>query len=253
MYPIIYTYERFVLYSYGTCIGLGALFAYCYILSKSKEFELNTNRLPGLLVIITVSAYIGGKLFSNLNYFLAHPAQIFRIYNNGFVFYGGLIFTLLTLYIYFRIYKMNMWLLADLAAICLCIIQIFGKLGCLMAGCCYGKPTNNHLLSITFINKENHISPLNISLHPTQIYEMSLALVILIILLRLNKDFNGQLMLIYLCIYSLGRFVVEIYRGDAERGFVLNGLLSQSQLISIVVFFFTLIIYVFRIKRLKAI
>jgi phosphatidylglycerol:prolipoprotein diacylglycerol transferase len=132
---------------------------------------------------------------------------------------------------------MPSWRVADITAPGIALGQAIGRLGCLSAGCCYGKPTQLPW-GITFTepySAENVGVPLNVPLHPTQIYEsIGAFLLFLYLMWRLKqKHFTGQIILEYLGLYAIFRFVIEFYRGDEDRGFMLHGLLSTSQFIGI--------------------
>ena len=110
------------------------------------------------------------------------------------------------------------------------LAQGFGRIGCLLAGCCYGRETNS-IFSITFQNSD--FAPNHVALIPTQIYSSVLDFLHFGILLYIarHKKKDGQVAACYLIFYSIGRFVIEFFRGDIERGSV--GVLSTSQFISI--------------------
>jgi len=114
---------------------------------------------------------------------------------------------------------------------------MFGRVGCFMAGCCYGKPTHS-ALGVTFTNPACQADPLNTPLHPTQLYEASYIFLVMLVLLflRSRKKFYGQLFLVYLMLYATGRFVLEYFRGDLGRGFVIQNYVSHSQFIAILIF-----------------
>jgi phosphatidylglycerol:prolipoprotein diacylglycerol transferase len=113
---------------------------------------------------------------------------------------------------------------------------VTGRLGCLAAGCCYGKPTEVSW-AIVFTNPlaaANVGTPLGIPLHPTQVYEAGAELLILVLLLateRRGRLFAGRTFWAYMFLYAVSRFIVEIYRGD-PRGEVFG--FSTSQFISLI-------------------
>ena len=117
----------------------------------------------------------------------------------------------------------------DVMAVVTCIVHGFGRIGCFMAGCCYGKPTES-IFGVTFTNPACQAEPLFTALHPTQLYEASLIFVLMtgLIILKSNKKFDGQLFLLYLIIYAFGRGVLELFRGDIQRGFIIGDVVSNS-------------------------
>src|SRR5690606_22083781 len=124
----------------------------------------------------------------------------------------------------------------DIMAVTTCIVHIFGRIGCFMAGCCYGKVTTG-FLGVVFSDPACKAKPLGEPLHPTQLYEASFILIVMIFLLwvRDKKRFHGQLFLSYLALYAVGRFSIEYVRGDIGRGFIIDDILSHSQFIALMV------------------
>jgi phosphatidylglycerol:prolipoprotein diacylglycerol transferase len=121
---------------------------------------------------------------------------------------------------------------------------MFGRIGCFMAGCCYGKPTDGPL-SVTFTDAACQ-APLNTPLVPTQLLEAGYILLVMILLLVIKSKFQkfyGQLFLLYLILYAIGRSVLEIFRGDAARGFIIEGYLSHSQFIALIIIAVTGYVY----------
>lgn len=137
----------------------------------------------------------------------------------------------------------------DVMAVVTCIVHGFGRIGCFMAGCCYGQPTAT-IFGVTFTNPVCQAEPLNTPLHATQLYEAGFIFCLLAILsiLKARKQFDGQLFLLYLIIYSIGRAVLEIFRGDLARGFIVKDVLSHSQFVSLLIFL-TAIIYYVKLQR----
>ncbi len=123
---------------------------------------------------------------------------------------------------------MPIWKWADLFSPPIALGLFFGRIGCFLAGCCYGKETSLPW-GITFTNP-NSLAQLNIPLHPTQLYEAAGGLAIFFILIwkAKQKTFDGQIFWLFLFVYSVLRFFIEMVRGD-PRGFVFQNLLSTSQ------------------------
>ncbi|HUR19651.1 MAG TPA: prolipoprotein diacylglyceryl transferase family protein, partial [Vicinamibacterales bacterium] len=115
--------------------------------------------------------------------------------------------------------------------------HVVGRFGCLLAGCCYGRPTDVPW-AITFTDPlaaQNVGTPLGIPLHPTQMYDAGAELIILAVLLfteRKGKPFAGRTFWLYLLLYGISRFIIEFYRGDPNRDTVMAGL-STSQFVSL--------------------
>ena len=135
-----------------------------------------------------------------------------------------------------RRHSLPLWVTCDAFAPGIVLGQAVGRVGCLLAGCCYGHPTD-HPWGITFtdpIAATNVGTPLGVSLHPTQLYESFAAILILAFLLlleRKGRTFNGRTFWTYLLLYPVARFLIEFLRGD-PRGTVFD-VLSTSQFVSV--------------------
>lgn len=133
----------------------------------------------------------------------------------------------------------------DIMAITTCLVHMFGRVGCFLAGCCHGIPTES-IFGVTYIDPACSADPLNTPLHPTQLYEAGFIGLVMVYLLFLRdrKKFNGQLFLTYLFLYGIGRFLLEYLRGDLARGFVIEDILSHSQFIALLILAVVVYVYV---------
>ncbi|HEX5171636.1 MAG TPA: prolipoprotein diacylglyceryl transferase [Cyclobacteriaceae bacterium] len=246
MHPILFEIGEVAVYSYGFMIAIGVIGGVSYMAIRGKkEIGLSFDLANSLFLYIFAAAFIGGKVFlffENPSYYSHQPEQLFT--GRGFVFYGSFLFTIPTMFWFFKKHKLPVYQMLDIMAITTCIVHVFGRIGCFMAGCCYGKPTDS-LFGITFTDPACHANPLNTPLHPTQLYEAFFILSVMIFLLyvRDRKTFHGQLFLLYMLLYGAGRFLLEYFRGDIERGFIIKNLLSHSQLIAIMIIGVVLMIY----------
>ena len=121
-----------------------------------------------------------------------------------------------------------------------------------MAGCCHGIESHGPL-AITFTDPLSQAEPLGVPLHPTQLYSsfMLASIFVILTLIRKRQQFEGQLFLLYLILYSTGRSIIEEFRGDEARGFLLDGWYSNSQFISTVIITFAIIAYVVQYRKSK--
>lgn len=231
--------DEIVVYTYGFMIALGIAAAFYITLRMSRKFGLESDDLSALFIWVFVAAFVGGRLFfyfEDFGYYLENPSKMLRIKGGGFVFYGSLIFAVPTIIWWLRRRQIPARPFLDILAFVGPVIHSFGRIGCLMAGCCHGKVCHG-FPGITFTDPHAMARPLNTPLYPTQLFDIGVNLIILatVLILRKRKQFEGQLFLIYLLMYAIGRSIVEVYRGDEARGFVFNGLLSHSQFIAILV------------------
>jgi phosphatidylglycerol:prolipoprotein diacylglycerol transferase len=225
-------------YSYGFLIAVGAVSGFLYMARQGKrQFGMTFDQANTLFVLLIVAGVVGGKfflIFEDPAFYVSHPRKLFT--GSGFVFYGSLLFCIPAMLWYFRKHKLPVLAMLDVMAIVTCIVHGFGRLGCLMAGCCFGEPTAAWW-GITFTNPVCQARPLDTPLHPTQLIEslFIFSLMAALLVMRKRKQFDGQIFLLYLMIYAAGRGVIELVRGDLERGFVIDNILSNSQLISLLI------------------
>lgn len=236
MHPYLFNIGKFTVYTYGLFIAVAFLSGFIFFLFEvnRRGFDIDTGVDIGFWALL--SAILGSRLVYvvvNCNYYLKFPLRSLMIWEGGMVWYGALLGGMIATVIYFRVKKLDWWLWADMGAAPLALAQAVGRVGCLMAGCCYGKETT---LPWGIVFTESSIAPNGVQLHPTQIYHMlfNFAIFLFLFFRRKSVAFKGELILFYFILYGATRGIVEIFRGD-PRGFVFNGFVSTSQLISIVV------------------
>lgn len=248
MHPELFKIGDFTIHTYGFMIMIGASLGFLYMASVSrKELGIAWDKIQNLAILVILSAFVGGKLFFYLEdpgYYFSSLDNMKRNFRTGFVFYGSLLFAVPLIVWYFKKEKWPLWPLMDRLAITACIIHGMGRLGCFFAGCCHGIPTEMPW-GVTFSDPVSQAEPLHTALHPTQLYSAFLIFSIMTILLmfKRHKRFEGQLFFIYIILYATGRGIIEVFRGDEARGYIIDGVLSHSQFISIVVIIITVIAY----------
>lgn len=230
MHNDIITIGKFTIHGYGLMIGIGFAAAYLMTEYRAKKRDMNTD----MVYILFFSSLIFGLLGAKVCYYLTILDKILKdpafLLEEGFVVYGGIIGGVLAGYIACRIKKENFWKFFDLVAPSIALAQGFGRIGCLLAGCCYGKEAAS-ALSITFQNSD--FAPNGVALIPTQIYSSLLDFLNCFVLCLIARHTKKDRVVAgcYLIFYSIGRFILEFFRGDLERGSI--GILSTSQFISI--------------------
>jgi len=189
-----------------------------------------------------------------------HPWQLLSLdfLRSGGVFYGGLIGAVLMGYFLMKRYKLPWWKTADACAPGIAIGSFFGRQGCFAAGCCWGKPTTLPWgVKFTQLGHEITGVPIDVHLHPTQLYESFAMLLVFLFLLWLHKHkrFSGQVILFYGLLYSIVRFSVEFVRDDPRGDIMglttLTGL-STSQMISLIVGVAALVLLIIRWRQANA-
>jgi phosphatidylglycerol:prolipoprotein diacylglycerol transferase len=258
MFPELFRIGNFPINTYGVLLALALLLGIYISARVGTRDGLPRERIYDLGLLMVVGAILGSKLLllwtePEYRQNLWHLFSLDFLRSGG-VFYGGLLGATLAIYLGVRHYKLPWWPTADAGACSLPLGQAIGRMGCFSAGCCWGKPTT-HWWGVTFTEQGHEITgvPIDVPLHPTQLYEAGATLLLFFFLLWLHrkKRFHGQVVLAYAIIYSVVRFVIEFYRDD-PRGDIaglttLTGL-SSSQLISIVLIIASVITYFIRRK-----
>ncbi len=248
MHPELFQIGNFTVHTYGFMIMMGALLGYLYMSRSAKrELGIDPDKIQNLAIMIILGAFFGGKLFfyfEEPDFYFKPPTNMLVNFRTGFVFYGSLLVAVPIAVWYFKKEKWPIWPMMDLLAITTLIIHMCGRIGCFFAGCCYGVPTDAPW-GVTFTDDKSQAEPLHTALHPTQIYEALMlgGFLIFLWMFKRHKRFEGQLFMIYLILYAVGRGVIEIFRGDLRRGFIIEDVLSHSQFISIFIIAFALWMY----------
>jgi phosphatidylglycerol:prolipoprotein diacylglycerol transferase len=246
----------FTLHTYGLLLAAAFLTGLYVAGRQARKAGLDAARVSDLGVYVLIAGLVGAKLLLvvvDFQHFREHPDELFSIFQSGGVFYGGLIAALPVAAWYARRHGLPGWATADVLAPGVAIGQAIGRLGCFAAGCCFGRPTDV-AWAVTFRDAyaNRYVgTPLDIAVHPTQIYESLLTLLIFFMLLFVaaRKRFHGQVAISYVVLYAVARFTVEFYRGDTARGSVFGGVLSTSQFIAILMLLGALAITPYLMKR----
>lgn len=227
------------LYSYGLMIAIGIVAAFMVVLRMSKHFGMDADKLSSLFMWVILASFIGGKVFyylEDIDKYLANPELMLKVAGGGFVFYGSLIFAIPTIVWWLRKEKVPVRPFLDILAFAGPVVHSFGRVGCFLAGCCHGSVCDSPI-GVTFSHPDTLATPVNVPLYPTQLFDIAVNIIILLTVFLVSKKqkFDGQLFLIYLIMYGIGRSIVELYRGDEARGFLFDGVLSHSQFIAILI------------------
>lgn len=239
MHPILFEIGGWPVYSYGVLLAAAYLIGLQLGVVRARRAGVDPARIMDLGIYLIIAALVGAKLMLvavDFDYFRQNPGELLSLVRAGGVFYGGLIAAVAVGLWLVRKYKLPVWSTADLMAPGIALGHVVGRFGCLMAGCCYGRPTDVPW-ALTFTDPAaaaNVGTPLGIPLHPTQMYDAGAELIILGLLLfteRKGRRFAGRTFWAYLLLYGISRFVIEFYRGDINRG-TIGGALSTSQFVS---------------------
>ncbi len=228
------------LHSYGLMIAIGFLFGISVVKKLSVRNSMDPEKIADLSFWLLLTGFLGARalfIITRIDYFLSNPLEMVKVWEGGLVFFGGLITATAYAFWFFRKHRLNVWKMIDVLSPGVVVAHAFGRIGCLAAGCCYGRPTGQPW-GIRLESELVEASLRGVPLHPTQIYESSALFVLFAGLMYVsrNKRFDGQVGLTYFMLYPIIRSIIEVFRGDTVRGFVIDGWLSTSQFISILVF-----------------
>lgn len=255
MHPILIQLGSIPIHTYGFLIAIGFLVAIQVVKTLSTRAGLDVEKILDLSFWCLAVGFVGARVLfviTRWDIFSNDLMGIFRIWEGGLVFFGGPIAALPFAAYYMRKHKIPLWRAMDSMVPGLVVAHAFGRLGCLAAGCCYGKPTGANWglkFNSELVDKALH----GVYLHPTQLYESTALFILFFGLLKITKKkaFDGQIVLVYFMAYPILRSVIEIFRGDLIRGFVIDGILSTSQFISIGVFALATIALIKRLNQLR--
>ena len=238
MHQILLELGPATIYTYGVLLAAAYLLGLKLAMVRAQARGLDQARVLDLGIYIIISALVGAKLLlviTDLRTFLNDPSELIALARSGGVFYGGLILAVSVALLYIRKIGLPLWTTCDVFAPGIALGHVVGRMGCFFAGCCWGKPTDVPW-AITFTNPfaaANVGTPLNVPLHPTQLYEAGAEALILGILLateRRGRPYPGRTFWLYMLLYAISRFIIEFYRND-PRGAVM--MFSTSQFISL--------------------
>jgi phosphatidylglycerol---prolipoprotein diacylglyceryl transferase len=229
------------IYTYGVLLAAAYLVGLKLAMVRAKTRGLDQARVLDLGIYIIISALVGAKLLllvTDFGSYTSNPRELLSLARAGGVFYGGLIVAVVVALWYIRRIGLPLWTTCDVFAPGIALGHVVGRLGCLFAGCCFGKPTDVPW-AITFTDpfaNANVGTPLNVPLHPTQLYEAGAEAVILLLLLATEsrgRRFPGRTFWLYMLLYAISRYIIEFFRGDLGRGTVFT-IFSTSQFISVI-------------------
>lgn len=245
MYNDLFSIGPISVHSYGLCIAIGLLAALWLSCKRAKDRNLSDDICYGILFCATIFGFLGSKiLFTIVEWesFIKDPKTF--ISSSGFVVLGGITTGFLAVFIYCKIKKVSFVDYVDVCIPAVPLAQGIGRIGCFMAGCCYGRETDS-FIGIAF--KNSHFAPNNVKLIPTQLISaVGDWIIVLIILIAIKKVKNrGFGPGVYFVSYSIGRFLVEFLRND-YRGSV--GFLSTSQFYSIITLIIGIVVIILSLK-----
>lgn len=218
--------------SYGVMVAIGVVVGVIVVRYEAKRLGWRTDTILDLSLYLVIAGVIGSRVayvIIEWEHFAGNPLKIFKIWEGGLSFYGTLIACLLVVIIFVKRKGYRLGALGDLLALGVAAGYPFGRIGCFLNGCCYGRPTDA-AWAVAF--------PFDgVPRHPTQLYSIGFALIIFAVLWfsRRRKLFDGYLMWLYFMLYAAYRFIIDFWRVSPPG----VGGLTLGQAFSLVVFVVT--------------
>lgn len=227
----MYPYIHFILPSYTVLAFIGGFLAFLFVYSRIGRFGVDFGVFLKLFAMCVGGGFVGSRVLfiaTRIPWLVQNFSFVNLInllFNDGYVFYGGLFGVLLTIILYAKISKKyDAENLFSLVAPAIPLFHCFGRIGCFLAGCCYGYELSQPVM----------VNGLSFTRFPTQIMEALFEALLFITFIILEKHRrNAPLLKIYLTSYACFRFVIEFFRGDTIRGSLFG--LSTSQWVSIII------------------
>ncbi len=241
MYNDLFSIGPVTIHGYGLMIGIGIVLAFIAGTYLAKKKGIDADELFNLTTISVIGGFACAKvLFCIVEWdsFVKNPLG--TLGSSGFVVYGGIIGGILLCALYCKMKKLPFWKYFDTVLPAVAIAQGFGRIGCFLAGCCYGRETDS-FVGIAFHNSK--FAPNDVKLIPTQLFSSAGCFIMAAVLFAYSRKErkDARTGALYLIMYSIGRSVIEYFRND-YRGAI--GILSTSQFISIFILIVGIILFV---------
>jgi len=235
MFPDLFSIGPLTIHTYGLFMAAGFFLGIIVTLQLAEVEGIGPHHVVDMGFVMILSAVIGSRLLHillNIAYYISDPAAVFKIWEGGLIFSGGILAVIPAMLWYSKRHNFSLLKIGDLWSPGVAAGQAVGRFGCFMAGCCYGKPTT--LKWGVVFTHPNSLAPTHIPLHPTQIYSSLSGFIIFFILLAIGakKKYAGQVFIWFLILHSMARLLIERFRGD-YRGIILNTGMTVTQLITI--------------------
>lgn len=234
MHPIAFKLGSLTVYWYGILVATGFLAGLWTASRRAKLAGIAPDKVFDLGPWLIIGGILGGRILYVISYwredFANDLKEIFMIQHGGLVFYGGLIGATISGMLYLHWKKLPLWKVADIMAPSIALGYVFGRIGCLTKGCCYGRSCEMPWAIRFPADHPTHGAPV----HPTEIYDslLNLGFYLFLAWLFRRRKFDGQIFAAYLIGYAILRSFVEYFRGDYPVHY-LGGVATPAQLVSI--------------------
>ena len=247
MHPILFKLGPLQITSYGLMLAISFMVGILFASKRAKKYGIEPDRVMDLAMIIIVSSIVGSRflyVIFHLDEFRGHWLDTFNPFQSsgqigiaGLTVLGGVVLSIISSLLYLKLKKLSFLRFADVLIPSVALGIFFTRIGCFLAGCCYGQPTSLPW-GVSFPpGSAAHFHYGNVHIHPTQLYSSMYGLIILGILLfaERTRRFDGQLFYLFLLLYGISRFSVDLVRYyETSMVITIAGLqLSVNQAISL--------------------
>jgi phosphatidylglycerol:prolipoprotein diacylglycerol transferase len=250
MHPILFEIGPLKLSFYGLMLAI-SFFLGMHIAERGGRKEgIPAKRIERLSRWIIGSAVLGARFLytfvEHWSYYIRLPWKFFAFQEVGLSFFGGLFAAIGVSIAYCRRHRLPFWKVADIYTPTIALGLAITKIGCFMAGCCFGR-TCDLPWGVAFTNPASLADPKGVPLHPTQIYESlaNLGIFLLLIVFRRFRRFQGEIFLLFLIVYGVVRSYLETFRGSPGH---LAGL-TTAQFLSVPMVLLAIVWWVLRFKQ----
>lgn len=251
MHPIAFNLGPLTVHWYGILLAAGFLAGLWTASRRAMLTGIAPEKISDAGLWLILGAILGARILFVVTYwrenFANQPfSEIFMIQRGGLVFYGGLIGAALACILFCHRQKLALWKVADALTPSIALGYVFGRLGCLMNGCCFGRECS---LPWAIHFPAGHATS-GAAVHPTQLYDslLSLGLYLALAGLYRRKQFDGQVFAAYLICYAVTRSIVEVFRGDYSDAHRHAGL-TPAHLVSVGILVTGAVLFVLLRKR----
>lgn len=235
MLPDILTLGPLTLHSYGLMLAVAFLSGIMVIERLAGPRGFDKDKILDCSLVIMAAAIVGSRAFyvlSHLDEYRANWWSVLAVWEGGLTFYGGVLLSVPAAVVFMLRTKIPVWPLADLIAPAFALGVGFGRLGCFLNGCCFGKPSG--LPWAVRFPADSAAGAMGCALQPTQLYEALFGFALFAVLLTLvrKKFFPGFLFWLFIALYAVWRFFLDFLRYYEPSQFTLMGL-TNNQWVSV--------------------
>lgn len=231
MFPILFHIGAFPIHTYGALGALAFVVGAGMCLWRASRAGMDKDRVADVIFWMAMTSLVGARLvFVIQNPDAVHRwADLLDVRGGGLVFYGSFVVGIPVGFALMRRYGLPAFALWDIFGTAFPLSHAISRVGCFAAGCCYGAPTSAGAPWAVVFPDSQPLAPPGVPLHPVQLYE---AATLVAIAAATNafyprRRFDGQVFLLYLVLYAVDRAVLELFRGDLDRGWFLPGIFGQ--------------------------